>query len=88
MEGDGIILLALLAELCEPARVNDLLGFVRRGVTAHKGRWPELSRASDVSYSWLSKFGAGSYDETNVGLKTLERVAQGLRSLGYTEQAH
>jgi hypothetical protein len=88
MEGDGIILLAALAELCEPARMNDLLGFVRRGVLAHKGRWPELARASDVSYSWVSKLGAGTFDQTNIGIKTLESVAKGLQALGYTEQAH
>jgi len=59
--------------------MDELFTFVRQGVEREKGRWPELARASGVSYSWITKLGAGKYDGTNVGHRTLERVAEVLR---------
>lgn len=57
----------------------DLFSFVKDGLAREKGRWREIADASNVSYSWISKCGAGKYDETNVGHRTLERVAAVLR---------
>ena len=59
--------------------MDELFTYVREGVEKWKGRWPELADKAEVSYSWLSKFGAGKYDQTNVGHKTLERLASALR---------
>lgn len=59
--------------------MDELFTFVRKGVEEHKGRWRELADEAGVSYSWLSKLGAGKYDQTNVGFRTLERVAEALR---------
>jgi len=59
--------------------MDELFTYVRKGVEQWKGRWPELADKAEVSYSWLSKFGAGKYDQTNVGHKTLERLASALR---------
>ena len=59
--------------------MDELFAFVRDGIEQRKGRWPELAKASGVSYSWISKFGAGKYETTNVGHRTLERLAAVLR---------
>jgi transcriptional regulator with XRE-family HTH domain len=37
-----------------------------------KGRWPEISQSSGVSYSWLQKFARG--DITNPTIDTLQAV--------------
>lgn len=66
--------------------MDELFTFVRQGVERFKGQWPELARDAGVSYSWLSKFGAGRYDATNVGLRTLERVATAIRQREETRQ--
>lgn len=59
--------------------MDELLTFVRAGVERRKGRWPDLAKEAGVSYSWITKFGAGKYDQTNVGHRTLERLAEALR---------
>lgn len=59
--------------------MEDLYAFVRDGVERKRGRWPDLARESGVSYSWITKFGAGKYDQTNVGHRTLEKLATVLR---------
>lgn len=59
--------------------MDELFTFVRDGVEQRKGRWPELAKASGVSYSWISKFGAGKFEKTNVGHQTLRRLAEVLR---------
>lgn len=59
--------------------MDELFTFVRNGVERRKGRWPDLAKESGVSYSWITKFGAGKYDKTNVGHLTLERLAAVLR---------
>jgi DNA-binding Xre family transcriptional regulator len=59
--------------------MDELFAFVRKGVEDRKGKWPELAKSAGVSYSWLSKLGAGKYDNTNVGHRSLERVAAALR---------
>lgn len=73
------ILLDVLAEICEDLGMDELFTFVREGIAKERGRWPALARESGVSYSWITKFGAGKYDQTNVGHRTLERVAEVLR---------
>ena len=60
--------------------MDELFTFVRAGIEREKGNWPELAKESGVSYSWISKFGAGKYNDTNVGHRTLSRVAEVLRS--------
>lgn len=60
--------------------MDELFTYVRTGVEREKGRWPDLARDSGVSYSWITKLGAGKYDGgTNVGVRTLEKVAAALR---------
>lgn len=76
-----IILLAEIADLCESTQMEELLTFVRQGVQARKGRWPELAKVSGVSYSWLTKFGSNKYEETNIGHRTLEKLAAALREM-------
>lgn len=61
--------------------MDELITFVRQGLERTKGRWPEVAERSGVSYSWISKYGAGTYNETNVGYFTLKRVADALRDL-------
>lgn len=57
--------------------MDDILRFVRDGVTREKGRWPELSKVSGVSYSWITKFGSGRYKQ-HPNLRTLEKLATAL----------
>lgn len=59
--------------------MEELFTFVREGVERWKGKWPVLAERAEVSYSWITKFGAGKYDATNVGHRTLEKVARVLR---------
>ncbi len=59
--------------------MEELFTFVRDGVGKWKGKWPELAEKAGVSYSWITKFGAGKYDDTNVGHRTLEKLAGVLR---------
>lgn len=61
--------------------MDELITEVREGLERTKGRWPEVADKSGVSYSWISKCGAGKYDETNVGYRTLKKVADALRAL-------
>ena len=59
--------------------MDELFTFVRDGVRARKGQLRRLADEAGVSYSWITKLHAGKYDETNVGHRTLERVAAVLR---------
>lgn len=59
--------------------MDELFTFVRAGVERRKGRWPDLAKEAGVSYSWITKFGAGKYDQTNIGHRTLERLAAAIR---------
>lgn len=59
--------------------MDDLYQFVQAGVQRQKGRWQALADASGVSYSWITKFGAGRVP--NAGHKTLEKVAAALKDL-------
>ena len=60
-----------------PLGMDDLFTFVKNGVAERRGKWPELAQASGVSYSWLSKFGAGRVPNPN--MRTLNKVASVLR---------
>lgn len=62
--------------------MDELFTFVREGVRARKGRLRQLADEAGVSYSWITKLHAGKYDNTNVGHRTLERVAAVLRDQG------
>lgn len=44
--------------------MEDLLKEVREGLRARRGDWKRIAAdlAPDVSYSWISKVGAGDYD--------------------------
>lgn len=44
--------------------MDDLLREVREGLQARKGEWKKIADdlSPDVSYSWISKVGAGDYD--------------------------
>lgn len=47
----------------------------RAKLLAIRGHWPEVGKASGVSYSWLQKFAAGKI--TNPTVDTLQSVAHG-----------
>ena len=44
-----------------------------------EGRWPEVSRISGVSHSWISQFARRKIQ--NPGVETLERVAGAIASM-------
>lgn len=56
------------------AQLLDLDREVRRLLELHRGhgQWKAISAATDVSYSWLSKFSRGKI--TNPGYATLRRL--------------
>ena len=51
---------------------QDLAEEVRELLLLHRGRWKAIAPATDVSYSWLSKFSRGLIE--NPGYATLKRV--------------
>lgn len=84
MRADCTGVLDGLTRMCNPSPVEeDLFSYVSRGIGAFKGRWPYLAKKSDVSYSFISKAGAGLYKDRNIGHRTLERIASALRAEGF-----
>lgn len=50
-----------------------LLFNTREALNARKGHWPEIAKATGISYSWLCKFGQGQY--RNPAISYVERLS-------------
>ena len=56
---------------------DDEIDEVRAALNAEKGKWPEIARDIDVSYSWLTKFAQyGMPDDP--GFKRIAKLADRL----------
>lgn len=49
-----------------------LVTLVKNELLARKGEWPRISRETDISYWWLTKFAQGRID--NPGVLALEKL--------------
>lgn len=54
--------------------MDELFRHVKDVVEREKGHWPRLATDSGVSYSWITKFGAGKVPSPN--LRTLRKIAE------------
>lgn len=60
--------------------MDDLYRYVSEGIRREKGRLRELSKAADVSYSWITHFNNPNR-KGDVSHNALQRVARALREL-------
>lgn len=58
---------------------NSLVDDTRARLVKFNGRYPEISRKADVSYSWLTKFAQGR--ATNPTMRNLEPLQRALDEL-------
>ena len=56
--------------------MNDYIEQLRSELRSHRGSFPSISRASGLSYSWLTKFYAGKMRNPTVG--SLDRLKRAL----------
>jgi hypothetical protein len=55
---------------------SDLYQFSINQLAVNKGRWPEIARDCDVSYSWLCKF--ANNEIPNASYAKVKRIAERL----------
>lgn len=67
-------MLDTLAFLCGNSGMDEYFERVKARVLKEKGRYRQLAEQAGCSYSWLTKFAAGKYDNKNVGVRQLQRL--------------